>query len=217
MQQVPYGLRSGKRGTTIIISGASSASTKKGIVDSLSQLDIREANASSRSTPSLVGDDLDMAADRSLNEEELSHTSDWDMVEAHDDILGTDGTSHCFLEGADRLCEQERNDHPASITPTPSFHVTELIHGHDGEELIIQEEDFVNWSGSEVSSLSQNDDHSLSFRGDATVSYKLTSSVRVANDPMGADKNHHKLRVLAAAAALAAARRRVANLILEDW
>jgi hypothetical protein len=217
VQKVPYDLRSGKRGTTIIISGASSASSKKDIVDSLSQLDIGEENSSSKSTPSLVGDDLDMAADRSLNEEEFSHTSDWDLVESYDDILGTDDTSHCFSEGADKLSEQEGNDHPASITATPSFHVTQLINGCDGEELIIHEEDFVNWSDSETPRLSQHSHDSLSFQRDTTVSYKLMSSARVANDPMGVDKTHHKLRVLAAAAALAAARRRVANLLLEDW
>lgn len=217
MQQVPYDLRSGKRGTTIIISGASSASTKRDVVDSLSQLDIGEESSSSRSTPSLVGDGLDITADRSLNDDEFSCTGGWDLVEACDDILGTDGTSLCLSEGADRLSEQERNDHPASSSPPPSFQVTQLINGRDDEELMIHEEDFVNWSGSETPSLPQSDDYSLPFQGDTTVSYKLTSSVRVANDPMGVDKDHHKLRVLAAAAALAAARRRVANLILEDW
>ncbi|KID83320.1 hypothetical protein MGU_09411 [Metarhizium guizhouense ARSEF 977] len=217
VQQVPYDLRSGKRGTTIIISGASSARTKKGIDDSLSQLDISEEDTSSRSTPSLVSDDLDMAADRSLNEDDASNTSDWDLVDGYDDIIGTDGTNQCFSGDADRLSEQGKNDHLAQITPAPSISVTELINGRDGEELIIHEEDFVNWCGSETPTVSPNNDRSLSVQRDTTVSYKLTSSVRVANSPMGVGKNHDKLRVLAAAAAVAAARRRVANLILEDW
>lgn len=110
---MPYNLRSGKRGTTIIISGALSARTKKGIVDSLLQLDISKEDTFLRSTPSLVGNDLDMAADWLLNKDNTSNTSDWDLVDGYNDIIGTNGTNQCFSGDANRLSEHGKNDHLA--------------------------------------------------------------------------------------------------------
>jgi hypothetical protein len=90
-----------------------------------------------------------------------------------------------------------------------------LVDDCDDEEFILQEEKYVNWSGSETSTPLRKSHPQLS-RDNTTISYKVRHSVMVANGSVVGSKGYKRLRVLAAAAAFAAAKRRLATLLLED-
>jgi hypothetical protein len=88
VQQLQCDRKSGKRGATIITSDPPIARRKQTIVDCFAELSLRNKEVSPKSTPSITGNDADNEGQQSVNECQVSDTSDWDIVEEHRNIDG---------------------------------------------------------------------------------------------------------------------------------
>jgi hypothetical protein len=218
VQQLPCDRQSGKRGATIITSGALISRRNQNIVDSFAELSFRNKEVSPNSTPSIAGNDLDNEGQQSVNECQISDTSDWDIVQEHRNIDG-DGIndSNHLTKGNINNQHSRKDENIAQIGPQSPTCVPALANDCRDTGFSIHEQDLVNWEGLGAHVPSEISIHSRGQHGDISITCKLTGSLHVENGPFGVNKDNQKLHMLAAAASAEAAKQRVAGLLQQLW
>ncbi|KAK2595184.1 hypothetical protein QQS21_007089 [Conoideocrella luteorostrata] len=201
VQQVPYDLRSGKKGTTIVISSASNERVKKNIVDTLSNLSLTGGIISARSTPSLSDDGMGEETQQSADGE-VSTCSDWEFMQDRRDP--SPGNEYNYSQAPENHSHQ---------SPKVSIQVAQSMDGCEVEGSTAQEDDFMNWNDSIVQSPPQGKVH-LPSNKDVPENRNTTGSPQTQNSFMKADDQHQGLQTLAAAAAT---KHYMARLLLHIW
>jgi hypothetical protein len=214
VQQLRCDLPSSKRGRTISISGPHTARRDQNIGDSFAELSFSNEEMSPNSLPSMNSNNLGSDGQESVNECQLSDTSDWDIGEGYQNAHGG-GTDIGKHQVGGNLDDQlsTRDEERVQIGPgSPTCVVTFANDCHD-QAFLIHEQDCVNWDRLGRHVPSEISIQSRGQPGDLSITCQLASSLHATGRPAGVGKEDQKLHMLAAAASADAAKRRAAELL----
>jgi hypothetical protein len=178
-----------------------------------------ENNSASASTRSPATDNLATESQCSVNQDDSNNLLNEHVVDggvAHP-FATDDGNQGFHSNGDDGFNQLEYNVSLPAASPQISMHMADIVENRDGDEVMIQEDDFVNWDGSMVPTPeSPQESNQWCVESNTSVPCPPTTSPHIVATPVKANNGHARHPGPARQAVFAAARQFLIRYILQN-